>query len=216
MDAKVIGQRIRHMRKERHMRQEDLANELGVRKTTISNYETGYSIPKREVLGRISRFFGVSMDYLCASSDGKDKYLSGVETTHSMEQVPQYEYYPNPSDGVNHPRPRSIRGTVVSSQFAKDCTFSTVVPDDSMNRSRLSKGDEVLVREQNYAAGGDIVLAYVRQSGEVVIRRYYQNGKLISLMPDSTERGYEPLILDAADDPIEILGVISSALIHLN
>ena len=92
LDAKLIGERIRQMRKDRHLRQSDLAKELGVRKTTISNYETGYSIPKREVLGKISKFFGVSMDYLCASTDETKKYLQTMETYHQMEEIPQYEY----------------------------------------------------------------------------------------------------------------------------
>lgn len=216
MDAKLIGERIRQMRKDRHLRQSDLAKELGVRKTTISNYETGYSIPKREVLGKISKFFGVSMDYLCASTDETKKYLQTMETYHQMEEIPQYEYYPFSSSDGTYPRPRTIRATRVSRHHAQDTTFSTVVPDNAMNRLRLCEGDEVLVKEQNYANVGQIVLAYLCRTGEVVIRRFYQNGQMITLMPDSTDRYYEPIMINVAEEPMEILGVISSAVIQID
>lgn len=85
-----------------------------------------------------------------------------------------------------------------------------------MNRLRLCEGDEVLVKEQNYANVGQIVLAYLCRTGEVVIRRFYQNGQMITLMPDSTDRYYEPIMINVAEEPMEILGVISSAVIQID
>jgi len=216
MDAKIIGERIRQLRKERRLRQEDLAEIVGVRKTTVSNYETGYSIPKREVLGKIAKYFGVSMDYLCASSNESKTYLQTMETYHQMQEIPQYEYYPPSSTGMDYPRPRTIRMTRVTHHRTQDTTFSTVVKDNSMNRLRLYEGDEVLVKEQNFANPGQVVLAYLRSTGEVMIRRFYQKEEMISLMPDSTDRNYEPILLNAADEPIEILGVISGAVIQID
>lgn len=216
MDAKAIGKRIRELRKEQHLRQEDLAKELGVRKTTVSNYETGYSIPKREVLGKISKYFGVSMDYLCGNGEETKNRLNTMETYRQMAEIPQYEYYPSSKSDGKLPRPRSIRATRVTRHHAADTTFSTIVLDNAMNRLRLCAGDEVLVKEQNYAESGQIVLAYLCKTKEVVIRRFYQNGQLITLMPDSTDRYFEPIILNAAEDPMEILGVISSAVIQID
>jgi len=39
---------------------------------------------------------------------------------------------------------------------------------------------------------------------------------MITLMPDSTDRYYEPIMINVAEEPMEILGVISSAVIQID
>lgn len=60
----ILGQRIKALRNDKKVSQSELGDYLSVGKTTISNYETGYSAPDNEVLARLSKFFSVSTDYL--------------------------------------------------------------------------------------------------------------------------------------------------------
>ena len=50
------------------MTQTDLANLLGVGKTTISNYENGNSYPDNEILLKLSSLFKVSTDFILGST----------------------------------------------------------------------------------------------------------------------------------------------------
>ncbi|MEH7242426.1 transcriptional regulator [Bacillus thuringiensis] len=83
----ILGQRIKDSRKKRGLTQGDLAlkikenmdTETKVTKTTISNYETGYSSPSNEMLVVISDALKVSVDYLLGRSD--DPELNAVQYT---------------------------------------------------------------------------------------------------------------------------------------
>lgn len=59
-----LGYRLRELRKEKNMSQEDLGKILGVTKVSISGYEKGTRIPSMETLTNILDIFMVSADYL--------------------------------------------------------------------------------------------------------------------------------------------------------
>ena len=61
--------RLRDLREDRDLRQIDVANSTGIDQKTLSNYETGKTNPDSEALIKLSRFFGVSVDYLIGISD---------------------------------------------------------------------------------------------------------------------------------------------------
>ena len=65
----MIGQRLKKLRCEKKVRQEDLATILGVQKATVSHYETGKADPSDKVKIEIAKYFDVSMDYLMGIID---------------------------------------------------------------------------------------------------------------------------------------------------
>ena len=63
MDYKVyyrIGNNIRCLRESFGLSQEELAFEIGIGKSAICQYETGTSIPVRDVLIKIAKYFHVT------------------------------------------------------------------------------------------------------------------------------------------------------------
>ena len=56
--------RIKDLREDLNMRQSDLAQATGIDQRTISNYETGKTLPDAYALIKLADFFGVSIDYL--------------------------------------------------------------------------------------------------------------------------------------------------------
>ncbi len=67
-----IGSKIKALRKQQHLTQKKLAEHLHVfGKSTISNYENGYSQPDYEILVRIADFFDVSVDYLLSRTENR-------------------------------------------------------------------------------------------------------------------------------------------------
>ena len=61
--------RLKYLREEKNMLQEDLAKVLEVSQKTISNYETGERDMSTETLTKLSEYFNVSIDYLLGKSD---------------------------------------------------------------------------------------------------------------------------------------------------
>lgn len=59
-----IGQRIRQLRKQKNLTQQQLANRLWLTKAMISAYETGLKFPSLEVLKQLAFTLNTSTDYL--------------------------------------------------------------------------------------------------------------------------------------------------------
>ena len=61
---KSLGLKIQALRKAQNMTQEDLAEKVGVSWRTISNLETGRTVPKLELIYDLSQYFNIGMDEL--------------------------------------------------------------------------------------------------------------------------------------------------------
>ncbi len=69
MENKLFGERIKGLRIEKKMTQQELGNIVGLTSTGISYWESGKAVPNFETLVKISNFFGVSVDYLTGKDD---------------------------------------------------------------------------------------------------------------------------------------------------
>lgn len=65
----MFGTRLHALRKERKMRQEDMAKQLGIARTTYAMYEQGNREPDYNTLIKLSAFFEVSIDYLLGTTN---------------------------------------------------------------------------------------------------------------------------------------------------
>lgn len=69
---KTVGKRIRMLRKELGLKQEELADKLNFSKSSIGMYERNERKPDYETLQKIANFFGVTRSYLLGDTDEKD------------------------------------------------------------------------------------------------------------------------------------------------
>lgn len=65
----IIGERLRKLRKENKVKQEELANIIGVQKSAVSLYERNRNSPSDKHKVEIARYFDVSLDYLLGFID---------------------------------------------------------------------------------------------------------------------------------------------------
>ena len=75
-----VGEIIKHLRKEKDITQDELADVLGISSQSVSRWECGMCYPDMELLPVISEFFGVTVDKLLGVNEkieqGKvDQYL---------------------------------------------------------------------------------------------------------------------------------------------
>lgn len=64
-----LKERMKELRKERDLRQEDIAAELGIATTSYCRYELGMREPNASLLGRMADYYGVTTDYLLGRSE---------------------------------------------------------------------------------------------------------------------------------------------------
>ncbi|MGG4447597.1 helix-turn-helix domain-containing protein [Brevibacillus porteri] len=67
----LFGERLRSLRMEKDMSQEELGETFGVGKVTISGYERGTRTPTFDMLMGFAEFFHVSTDYLLGRTDNR-------------------------------------------------------------------------------------------------------------------------------------------------
>ena len=61
--------RIRDLREDRDMNQTQIAKMLGMSQTGYSKYETGENDVPTAILIKLSRYYGVSIDYILGETD---------------------------------------------------------------------------------------------------------------------------------------------------
>lgn len=71
--------RLRQLRTNKKLTQKNVAEFLGVDRTTYVKYETGASEPNFETLQRLATFFGVSTDYLLGTETQKTPALTAKD-----------------------------------------------------------------------------------------------------------------------------------------
>ena len=72
MDYNILKTRLKKIRKEFNLSQENVASIIGDKQTTYCNYETGYSKITISKLYLISKHYNVSIDYFLGKTNNKD------------------------------------------------------------------------------------------------------------------------------------------------
>lgn len=78
------GERLKSLRISKGISQRDVANYLGIDRTTYLKYENGSSNPNISRLAKLANFFGTTPDYLL----GEDNEQSSEAIKHIVEQDP--------------------------------------------------------------------------------------------------------------------------------
>lgn len=65
----MIGNRLRQLREEKDLTQEELGKKLNLTKANISKYESGKLEPNLETINYLAEYFNVTTDYLLGRSD---------------------------------------------------------------------------------------------------------------------------------------------------
>lgn len=81
-----MDNRIRELRYEKGMRQEDLAGKINVSQQTISRIENGINSLPADILIHLSKFFRVSADYILKLSDNRVTEECRIEVEQKIER----------------------------------------------------------------------------------------------------------------------------------
>lgn len=81
-----LSVRLKQLRLDKQLRQEQVARLVGVSKGAISAYETDIRQPSYDVLIRLANLYRVSVDYLLGRTDDRTLDISGL-TTHEAAMI---------------------------------------------------------------------------------------------------------------------------------
>ncbi len=206
LNAHAFAINLRKIRKDRNITQAELAKAINVQKSSISNYEKSVSVPdipkvleiaKVLQIDDLNMLFGYIPENTVAESEENNRYIPIVERVScDME----------PTDSANV----IDRMMLPNINLKSGNFFGYIVPDNSMSRSKIRKGDIAIIRRQSNVSTGDIVLV-AEKSGKSYLRKLYMlnNNSVVSLQPDSDDSGYLPITYDLDDENYRIFGRVS-------
>jgi HTH-type transcriptional regulator, competence development regulator len=86
----VLGDRLRRLRLEKKLTQEELGKKINVTKVSISGYENGNRTPDTETLQKLADFFNVTTDYLLGRTDNPSPPESDIpEELNTLAKINQ-------------------------------------------------------------------------------------------------------------------------------
>ncbi|PCK71246.1 helix-turn-helix domain-containing protein [Paenibacillus larvae] len=97
-EKKQMGLRIKKLREEKGLTQDELAEMLGMKRTNIANYEAGRVIPPGNVLRDLADIFAVSTDYLLGRETSGEVYTiaahhDGEWTEEELEEIERFKEF---------------------------------------------------------------------------------------------------------------------------
>lgn len=198
-----LGDNIQFLRKQKGLKQEDLASTLGYKSaTTITKWETGVAEPTMKTVGKLSDFFGVSVN---------DLYYKKLSLTPvaSNKRAITINVLGRIAAGIPIDAVEEIIDTeeITEEMAATGTYFGLQIKGDSME-PRICSGDVVIVRQQDDAENGDIVIALVNGDDATCkrLRKYRDGIELISNNP-----AYAPMFFSNEDiekKPVKIIGKV--------
>lgn len=205
----TLGQRIRVLRKEKRLTQEELADNLNVARGTLANWEVDRTNPDPQTLQRLADFFGVSTDYLlCRTNDPHGTYVPpGTRPVGSMVRVPVLGIIRAgmPIYACEHVEKYEV---VPAAEVDGAEYFFLRVSTDSMTGARIYPGDLALVRKQDCIKDGEIVVVIV--DGEnATLRRIYFQGDTLILQSETKNSTQKPILFQGEDRKnVHIIGKV--------
>lgn len=127
-----FASRLKRIRKDKNLRQVDLASSLGLAQTTIANYEQGTRFPDEKTLSQIADFFNVSLDYLLARTDirlnNEDIMYKDITQQICINENTEFstlqrEYFNHVLNGEKHLAVQLILDAVRQNMSVKDIYF---------------------------------------------------------------------------------------------
>ena len=192
-------EQLKVFRKKMGLTQADVADHLGIDRSTYAKYETGQSEPNFDMLHKISLLFGTSIDVLIngnaapTSTGGKwipvlGDVAAGIPIE-AIEDIVDYE-------------------EIDAALAATGDFFGLRIKGSSME-PRIREGDVVIVRKQDDADTGDTAVVMVNGDSATVKRIKKEPDGSLVLIPNNPAydaQHFSPA--EILDKPVHIIGKV--------
>ena len=180
----IFTERLKEAMANKGVRQVDLVRSTGIHKSKISCYVMGKYLPNADAMSKLSVALGVTPEWLMGKDEKKKVLVPILGKVAAGSPIFAQE---------------DILGYTVADE---EGVFALVVKGDSMS-PRILDGDLLLVRRQDTAEDGDLIVALV--DDEATCKVFKRNAWGITLVPFNT--AFAPLMYAGAEaDTVKIIG----------
>ena len=203
-----ISSNIKYLRELNGLTQEQLANKLNVARSTVTQWETGWSTPRMGMIQKLAGAFGVDVSEIV--SDKK-------------------KYHPLPPNAIPITEPKKAYVPLLGRVHAGDAQEPDILDEETaipysvyvhhkngylleVEGNCMSKtypeGCYVLIDPDLDPVNGSIAVVSI-DGADYVMRRLYRGASTMILSPDSWEDTYEDIvILDSDEHTVTFSGVV--------
>lgn len=204
-DHMGISQNIKRLRKQAGMTQVELAEKLDVARSTITQWETGWSSPRMGMVQKLAGVFGVTSAEMLAEptdlpdgamlpSDARPAYAPLLGRVHAGDACE-----PDVIDD-RIPIPYEVRE-------AHPCGYFLEVEGSCMSRV-YPEGCHIYIDPRQQPRNGSVAVVSI-DGADYVMRRLYNTGRTVVLSPDSWDDCYEDIVITGEDGrTVEYVGTV--------
>lgn len=225
--SEFIGSKIKHFREIRNLTQEEVAEELGTTRQTISRYETGDRKANQDVLFELANLFNITIDDFFPHRKNINDINCIYNQLNEFRKSAVYDFANYQLDEQNNKKSikeesviylrnsnQSAAGTMIDPDNGEDYEVlpSSMVPHgadeiveitgNSME-PLISKGEKVFLRHQPTVENGEIAIVRIENEG-VTCKRFYFKDDTIILKSENEE--YKDMLFDPSQ--VTVLGKV--------
>ena len=183
----MFSTRLRKLRQEKGLSQQQLSGLIGISKSSINMYERGEREPGIDTLKSIASFFNINLDFLLGN------------TGESRKGIPLLGEIACGQPIFAHQENQLLSGA------PKGADFCLIAKGDSMIGARIMDGDLVFIRSQQQVENGEIAAVIIEDSATLKRVYYYPAEQKLALNAENPQ--YPPLIYIGEElERIKILG----------
>ncbi len=191
----VFAENLKILREKKELTQQQLADALGISRSTIGMYEKGNREPDFETLETIADFFNINMGRLIGDlTPTKGKWIP----------VLGYVRAGIPMDAVEY----IIDYEEISEEMARKGDFFALQIKGNSMEPKISEGDIVIVRKQPDIESGEIAIVLVN-GDEATIKKVQKFDGGINLIPSNSDYDVQTFTNAQIESmPVQILGKV--------
>lgn len=198
-NKQIMAQNIRYYMNKHSVTQTEICNTLGIKMPTFSDWVNAKTYPRIDKIELMANYFGISKADLVEERSQKSTPHKGV-VINVLGRV---------AAGIPIEAIEDIIDTEeISEEMAKTGEFFGLQINGDSMEPKFSKGDVVIVRKQDDAESGDIVIAMVN-GNDATCKRLKKYADGIALL--STNPKYDPMIFnkqEIEEKPVRIIGKV--------
>lgn len=200
-----FGTNLKKIRQDNDLTQEELAKKINTSRSNIANYENDKNMPSIDILEKLSEILNCSIDFLLGKSDIKNPNLKD-----KLFLIP---IVGKVAAGKPILATENIEGYLPIDPLMYNLTspngfFFLQIQGESMNKM-IKNGSFALIKKQDYAEDGDVIVAIVNGDDEATVKRYKQlNEQFVMLEPVSEDITFQPITIDLKNTKFSIIGKV--------
>lgn len=208
LDRSVFGNRLSEVMEGSSETIYSVAEKVSLKPSTISRYANGLMAPKIPTLYMLADIFNVNPLWLMGYDEPKHRDdLPPNAVPVDVDNLRRVPIMGRIACGKPLLAREDIEGYTFTTRNGGAEYFALRARGDSMDAAGIRDGYLVIVRRQDAVDNGQIAVVMVGQE-DATLKRFRQDGRTVTLSPQSTNPAHQPIVLDAKKDQYRILGLV--------